>query len=423
MRILMLAQFYPPMIGGEERHVKNLSTALARRGHDVHVATLQLPDAEPPSSDVGVRVHCLASLGRRLPFLYSDPTRPMAAPLPDPILGRELFALAERVDADVVHAHNWIVNSYLPLKPRFRAPLVLSLHDYSHVCATKRLMVDNAPCAGPAARRCVRCAASHYSAPVGVATWAAVNVGRVFRNRWVDRFTPVSRFVAAANGLVNPGGDLRSDTEIVPNFIPDDLAGSVDLAGQLGTARPDYLPAKDYLFFAGDLSNQKGLGSMLAAYRLLADPKPELILVGRPTPDLPATVPDGVTVHRGWPHERILAGFRHCIAAVLPSEWPDPCPTTVLEALGMSAPLITTSQGGIADMVSDDSAVVVPAGDVSALAAAMKRLIEDAPLRRRLADAGPAAVRGFRCGAVATQLEGIYDAVRRTCERDNFNDR
>ena len=40
MRILMLAQFYPPAIGGEERHVRNLSIELAARGHDVSLATL-----------------------------------------------------------------------------------------------------------------------------------------------------------------------------------------------------------------------------------------------------------------------------------------------------------------------------------------------------------------------------------------------
>ena len=35
----MLAQFYPPDIGGEERHVRNLSLALAARGHHVDVLT------------------------------------------------------------------------------------------------------------------------------------------------------------------------------------------------------------------------------------------------------------------------------------------------------------------------------------------------------------------------------------------------
>ena len=39
VRVLQLTQLYPPVIGGEERHVRNLSTALAGRGHEVHVAT------------------------------------------------------------------------------------------------------------------------------------------------------------------------------------------------------------------------------------------------------------------------------------------------------------------------------------------------------------------------------------------------
>ena len=51
---------------------------------------------------------------------------------------------------DVVHAHNWVINSYLPLTAARRLPLVYSLHDYSHVCATKRLMFDDEPCSGPA---------------------------------------------------------------------------------------------------------------------------------------------------------------------------------------------------------------------------------------------------------------------------------
>ena len=48
MKVLMLAQFYPPMIGGEERHVRNLSVELASRGHEVHVACLDV--GQPPWS-------------------------------------------------------------------------------------------------------------------------------------------------------------------------------------------------------------------------------------------------------------------------------------------------------------------------------------------------------------------------------------
>ena len=40
MRILMLTQFYHPIIGGEERMVQGLSSELGLRGHEVAVATL-----------------------------------------------------------------------------------------------------------------------------------------------------------------------------------------------------------------------------------------------------------------------------------------------------------------------------------------------------------------------------------------------
>ncbi len=41
MRILMLSQFYPPIIGGAEQHVRTLSIELAARGHDVVVVTMR----------------------------------------------------------------------------------------------------------------------------------------------------------------------------------------------------------------------------------------------------------------------------------------------------------------------------------------------------------------------------------------------
>ena len=40
MRILMLSQFYPPIIGGGAIHVRSLSIELVSRGHDVAIVTL-----------------------------------------------------------------------------------------------------------------------------------------------------------------------------------------------------------------------------------------------------------------------------------------------------------------------------------------------------------------------------------------------
>lgn len=46
MRIL-LAQFLPPDIGGEERHIFNLANTLAGQGHEVAVAAQRMADVPP----------------------------------------------------------------------------------------------------------------------------------------------------------------------------------------------------------------------------------------------------------------------------------------------------------------------------------------------------------------------------------------
>lgn len=401
MRVLLLSQLYPPVIGGEERHVRNLAVALAARGHDVHVAT-QESGLGTPTADPGVTVHLLDNVGRRAPGLYPVADRPLALPVPDPLTVRDLSRVVQEVRPDVVHAHNWIVNSYVALPVAYRLPLVLSLHDYGHVCATKRLVRNDQVCPGPSPRACWTCSADHYGPGRGQVIWGAVRSGLPVRRRAVDLFTPVSRYVALANGLDRDG----STYEVVPNFVPDALLDLPDAAADPA------LPTTPYLFFAGDLSNQKGLGTLLDAHALL-DPttRPALVLVGRAGEPLTDLAPD-VHVHHDWAHERVLSGFRHALAAALPSEWPDPCPTTVLEAMALGAPLVTTHQGGIADMVVDgESALVVPPGSPPALAAALSRLIDDAPLRDRLRRGARVGVAGFTQSRVAEQLEGLYDAL------------
>jgi glycosyltransferase involved in cell wall biosynthesis len=398
----MLAQFYPPVIGGEERHVRNLSLELASRGHEVHVACLDVGSA--PVSDPSVTVHPLPNAGVRFPSLYPTADRPLALPVPDPLVSRALSKLVASVRPDVVHAHNWIINSYLPLAAARRLPLVYSLHDYSHVCPTKRLMyLGDSPCSGPGLRKCFTCTTDWYGAGRGPVIQSMVRSGRPVRNRVVDVFTPVSTYVAEGNQLDAQGVRWR----VVPNFVPDSL-----LSGS-SVPRDPGLPSGDYLFFAGDLSDQKGVDTLLSAYARL-DPagRPPLLLVGRAAMDL-SSVPEGARVGEKWDHERVVSGFAHARAAVLPSKWPDPCPTTVLEAMALGAPLVTTHMGGIADMVTDgESALVVPPGDVSATALALTRITSEAGLGDRLAGRARVEVERYLQSRVASDVEEIYSSLR-----------
>ena len=156
MRILMLAQFYPPTIGGEERHVRNLAIALAARGHSVSVATLWHKGDADFEMDQGVRIHRIRGTIQRATLLFSEKGRRFAPPFPDLEAMRVLRRIIKQERPDIVHAHNWIVHSFTPLKSWSKAKLVVTLHDYSLLCVQKRLTYQHDVCCGPAFMKCMK---------------------------------------------------------------------------------------------------------------------------------------------------------------------------------------------------------------------------------------------------------------------------
>jgi glycosyltransferase involved in cell wall biosynthesis len=407
MRILLMAQFFPPDFGGEELHVFNLANVLAVRGHEVAVATQQMAGA--PAEEVlatGVRVHRFPTASMRLPGVY-DTYRQHHPPIPDPVGVRELRRIVEQERPDVVHAHNWIVNSALALrfgnKRRNEFGLVLTLHDYSHVCATKRFMRKGNLCEGPKLARCLPCSSSHYGAFVGPVTTAATLAMLPWKSRAIDHVISVSQAVARSNRIV-----AGPNSSIIPNFVPDSY---VNLLATSDSADAS-LPIEPFLLFVGDISRDKGVQVLLRAYDSLPVGRPPLLLVGKRTPDTPQQVPDGVRICVAWQHQDVMAAFRRCLIAILPSLWPDPCPTTVLEAMASGCSVISTSTGGIVDMIVDEqSGLLVGPGDTHALADAIARLLASSELRARLATGARGKVREFTASTVVERLEAVYRNV------------
>jgi glycosyltransferase involved in cell wall biosynthesis len=404
----MLSQFYPPVIGGEERHVATLAQALTARGHTVSVATIGSPDSFGTRTEDGVRVHRLRTTAQRLPMIYSDGGRPHASPTPDPELVAGLGGIVRAEKPDVVHAHNWIVNSLLPLRPWTKARMVLTLHDYSHVCAVKRLMREGVPCSGPGLLKCVSCAAEHYGPMAGTVTALSTAPAARLKERALDAVIAVSSAVAKGNGLAPP--KTRVPVRVIPNFIPDALW---EKSGEplVGEPLDDRLPAEPFLLFVGDLSRDKGVHVLLDAYARLGRRSP-LVMMGRRCKDTPERLPEGVRVLAGCPHPVVMDAFRRCLAAVAPSVWPEPFGLVVLEAMTAGSPLVAASTGGIKDIVADrESGLMVRPGDAAQLHDALKVLLDDPDLRRRLGAEARSRARSFTTSRVVPDIEDLYASL------------
>jgi glycosyltransferase involved in cell wall biosynthesis len=145
----MVAQFATPIIGGEEQHVINLSRELVQRGHQVAIATIKHSKQADFEIDAGVRIYRLQGTMQRMSQLYNEDGRRHAPPFPDPEMTLGIRRVMKLERPDIVHAHNWLVYSYLPLAAKRKAGLIVTLHDYSLTCAIKRFMYRGSPCSGP----------------------------------------------------------------------------------------------------------------------------------------------------------------------------------------------------------------------------------------------------------------------------------
>jgi glycosyltransferase involved in cell wall biosynthesis len=399
MHILLLSDLFPPIIGGLERHVQTLGRSLAARGHEVTVATLWhdgLPEREVVE---GVSIRRVRGLFQRFAGAFEDPARRYAPPVPDPGVTAALRHVVRETRPDIVHAHNWMVHSFLPLKPISGAGLILSLHDYSLVCAKKSLMFREDVCSGPAPRKCLRCAAEHYGRVKGISI-ATANAGMTLVERTaVDLYVPVSQAVADGNELAGRG----LPHEVIPNFVPDDVAS----VNPLHPIRAE-LPA-EYLLFVGALGRHKGIEVLLEAHARLPD-APPLVLLGARWPDTPPAFPPNTHVLLDVPHDGVMAAMAGSLALIVPSIYPDACPTVAMEAMASGRPVIASRIGGLPDLVDDDSTgLLVPAGDIEALASAMGRLTANPALRERMGDAARRKVRDFTISVVVERLEAAYE--------------
>jgi glycosyltransferase involved in cell wall biosynthesis len=89
---------------------------------------------------------------------------------------------------------------------------------------------------------------------------------------------------------------------------------------------------------------------------------------------------------------------------------------TILEAMASRQAVLSCRSVGVVDCIrDDDNGLLVEAGDIPALTDALSRLVTDAALRSRLADAALAECRRvYSWHAVGRQIMGIYDDLRGT---------
>ncbi len=298
---------------------------------------------------------------------------------------QQVRAIIEQERPDVAHFHN----TFPLISPaayyachRMGVPVVQTLHNYRLLCPAATLFRNGRVCEecldGSLLRSVVH--GCYRGSRAATAATVAMLTAHRTANTWstgVDAYIALTRF--ARDKFVAAG--LPADRiHVKPNFLRTD-------PGVFNGSR-------DYAFFAGRLSPEKGVFTLLEAWKQLSTPIPLLIAGDGPLrPELHAFIERSglADVHLlgSLPREETIAKLQRARFLVFPSEWYEGFPMTVLESLACGTPVIYSGLGGMNEIIENGSTGIrFEAGSPSDLAHTVQRAWSD-PLR--MASMGAAA--------------------------------
>ncbi len=409
LKLCLLSQAYPSAAevehppGGVAVWTQALALAMAAAGHEVTVITRaggEEPSVSFEAEDgAGVWVH---RVGGRLDPGPQRQDEALAA-LPSSVAEPALAAALEVMRIDARRAFDLVMGPLWDLEPvalfgRAPCPVAVSLHT---ACAQ---MSAYKPQWDRNYRR------SHVDKVVAGERRLLAQAPHVLSNSFAAAVD-----IGAALNLP----ELAARTVVIPHGLPD-LARGVSAA-----MRDDGVE----VLFVGRLERRKGIDVLLAAAAevLAAAPEARLVIVGE---DVTA---EGEPWREAYPRRHagaswlarvrftgplsrpeLLARYAACDLVVAPSRY-ESFGLTALEAMIFAKPCVASNAGGLAEVViHDQTGCLVPPDDPAALAAALRRLVRDPALRRRMGAAGRARYEAhFTSAAMAQAMESwVWEAVK-----------
>lgn len=400
MKVLLLSEFYAPVITGVSRLVESLSRELAERGLDVTVCTLRHGDSPRYEEEGRLRIHRLQGFFQRLPFMYKDPGWRYHPPMPDRLLIRQLRQVIAAEEPDILHTHGWILYSVAPLKRKVNIPLLTTLHAYELFCPKTFWLNKNALCHQTVSRDCILCGRDHYGLAKSLGCYYGMRTNR-HQLRSVDRFTAVSSFVKEANcGAL---GLRDEDVVTIPNF-------------HSGGSPPDEAPVsnlpQDFILFVGFLWPHKGVDVLIEAYERL-DTQTKLVMIGGVHPDYHYKSTENIMVIEKAPHGAVMEAMSRARFVVFPPVWPESFGIVAIEAMSQKKAVIASDVGGLREILVDgESGVLVPPGNADRLSEAMALLLTRPEKASEMGQRGyDAFLKNYSSDVVVPRMVNLYESM------------
>jgi len=276
-------------------------------------------------------------------------------------------------DVEVVHAHNLfptISPAALRTAGSAGAAVVVTLHNFRLMCLPANLLRDGRPCedcVGHIPWRGVvhRCYRGSALGSAVLASSLAIHRGLRTFDR-VTRYLAVSEFVRAKHVQAGLPADRIG---VKANFTwPADRRNGPG----------------DYFLFLGRLAHEKGVDTLLDAWRLMGSSAPPIVVVGDgPAGDaLRAEAPAGVEFRGQIAATDVPAMLARARALLVPSRWYEAAPRSIIEAYAAGVPVLASDLGALPEAIVDGvTGRPVAVDDARAWAEAVRGLDDETSTR------------------------------------------
>jgi D-inositol-3-phosphate glycosyltransferase len=374
--------------------VRELGRALGARGVAVDIFTRR------QSTDVPDVVEY--SPGARVIHIDAGPHRhvdkyDVLDYLPDFACGVQRFRALMGVSYDLIHSHYWLSGRLgLLFADHWGVPLVSTFHTLAQL---KNRVAESA-------------AEREQTVRYEIERRTMAGSDRVVALTAIDRQQMLRHY------------ETHSPIDVIPGGV--DLDRFSPMPRGQARATLGLAPNQNILLFVGRIQRLKGLEVLVRAFAKLGDLDARLLVVG----GQPGTSPEsreiarlhhlvaklGIADRTGFvgavAHEQLPLYYSAADVTVMPSSY-ESFGLVAVESLACGTPVVATRVGGLTSIVHDgETGLLVPWRDAQMFAESLRRVLEDADWRRRLAANARESVLGYGWDRVADEHLALYEDVR-----------
>lgn len=273
---------------------------------------------------------------------------------------RLLSKLLDRYSVDIAHLHN-IYHQISPtilheLKKR-KISIVMTLHDYKMVCVSYNMLVHERPCEVCARGKFFK-AIKHKCVKDSYIKSILATIEMYLHHKVLDIYNNVDVFISPSLFLKNKLEEMGFKKEIVhlPNFIDVQKFEKFKMKDEKGNGNS--------IVYFGRLAPGKGLLTLLEAAKLLshenAGRRIEIKIIGegplrqKLQEKVEAEKINNVRFLGYLKGKELFQEVKKSLAAVLPSEWYENNPISVIEAFALCKPVVGARIAGLPELVKDN---------------------------------------------------------------------